>query len=280
MSDVLVVIVLCAVGVLLAVSSSRLWRDAEARADYLETVRALRWWMLPTAIGHVVCLVAIVTLLLRAAPILGVGWWMLLGGVGNVALGQTGNTGGSWQILGLVVPLWIFFLVPILAHGEEITFRYGTERNSKARILRRQMVFGLGHAVFAGVPIAAGVALIGSGLLYQLVYVTSLNRLLDRTDLVVPTPEPARRDYPPPPAGPYDPAVWEAHHVEFDRVSEGNRVQLEEWFAETKQQRDERQAQLKSIRRIAASTAAALHTTCNWLIVGFLIGWLAINAIG
>jgi hypothetical protein len=71
--------------------------------------------------------------------------------------------------------------------------------------------------------------------------------------------------------------VWEAHHAEFARVSEGNRVLLEEWFAETKQQDDERQAQIKSLRKTAASTAAALHTVSNWLIVAVLIGWLAIN---
>lgn len=278
MSDVLVVIVLCAVGMLLVMSSSRLLRDAEVRGNYLETVRALRWWMLPTAIGQVGCVLAIVMLLLQAVPILGVGWWMLLGGVGNIALGQTGHTGGWWQIVGLVVPLWIFFLVPILAHGEEMAFRYASEQDSKGRVLRRQMVFGLGHSVMAGVPIAAGVALIGSGLLYQLVYVTSLNRLLDRTNLAMRTPEPTRLDYPPAPVGPYDPAVWAAHHADFNRVSEGNRVLLEEWFAETKQQDVERQAQIKRARRAAAATAAALHAVSNWLIVGLLIGWLVISA--
>jgi hypothetical protein len=277
MTDVLVVIVLCAVGMLLASTTWRLLRDGDMRGHYLATVRAIHWWMLPTAIGHIVGVVAIMMLLLQATPILGAGWWMLLGGTGNVALGQTGHTGGSWQIFGLVVPLWIFLLVPLLAHGEEMSFRYGSERNSKGRILRRQIVFGLGHSIVAGVPIAAGVALIGSGLLYQLVYLRSLNRLLDRTELVVRTQEPARLDHPPTPAGPYDPAVWKAHHVEFASVSEGNRVLLEEWFAETKQQDDERQAQIKSLRESAASTAAALHTVSNWLIVAVLIGWLAVN---
>jgi hypothetical protein len=233
--------------------------------------------MLPTAIGHIVCVIAIMMLLLLAVPILGVGWWMLLGGAGNVALGQTGHTGGSWQITGRVVPLWIFLLVPLLAHGEEMSFRYGSERDSTSRRPRRQIVFGLGHSVVAGVPIAAGVALIGSGLLYQLVYLSSLNNLLDRTDLVVRTPEPTRLNYPPAPAGPYDPAVWETHHAEFDGVSEGNRVLLEEWFAETKQQDDERQAQVKRLRESAVATAAALHTVSNWLIVAVLIGWLTVN---
>jgi hypothetical protein len=277
MTDVLVAIVLCAVGMLLASATWRLLRDGDVRGHYLATVRAIRWWMLPTAIGHIVCVIAIVMLLLLAVPILGVGWWMVLGGIGNVALGQTGHTGGPWQIIGFVVPLWIFLLVPLLAHGEEMSFRYGSERDSKGQRLRRLMVFGLGHSVVAGVPIAAGVALIGSGLLYQLVYLTSLNRIVDRTDLVVRTPEPTRLDYPSSPAGPYDPAVWEAHHAEFTRVSEGNRVLLEEWFAETKQQDDERQAQIKSLRETAASTATAVHAVNNWLIVAVLIGWLAIN---
>jgi hypothetical protein len=277
MTDVLVVIVLSAVGMLLASATWQLLRDRHVRGHYLATVRAIRWWMLPMAIGHVVGVVAIMMLLLQVIPILGAGWWMLLGGSGNVALGQTGHTGGGWRIVGLVVPLWIFLLVPLLAYWEEMSFRYGSERGSNGRILRRQTVFGLGHSVVAGVPIAAGVALIGSGLLYQLVYLMSLNRRRERTDVVVRTSEPTRLAYPPTPQGPYDPRVWEAHHAEFDRVSQGNRVLLEEWFAETKQQNDEHQAQINGLRETAASTAAALHTVSNWLIVAVLIGWLAVN---
>lgn len=277
MTDVMVVIVMCAVAMSLAVATWRMVRDAGVRTSYLVTVRALRWWMLPTAIGHIVYLIAVVTLLLRASPILGVGWWMLLGGSGNVALGQTNHTGGPWQIIGLVVPLWIFVLIPLLAHGEEMSFRYGSEQDSKGRRLRRLMVFGLGHSVVAGVPIAAGVALIGSGLLYQLVYLASLHRLLDRTDLVVPTPQPILLEYPSRPTGPYEPAMWMAYHAEFDRVSGGNRVLRDEWRDETKQQDGERRARIDRVRGAAASTAAALHTASNWLIVAMLIGWLAVN---
>ncbi|HEX7823483.1 MAG TPA: hypothetical protein VF477_01145, partial [Mycobacterium sp.] len=62
-----------------------------------------------------------------------------------------------------------------------------------------------------------------------------------------------------------------------DRVSRRNRVLRDQWREETKQQDDEREDQIDGLRDAAASTAAALHTASNWLIIGLLIYWLAVT---
>lgn len=270
----LVVVVLGAVALMLGAASHQLMRDITARRAYFATLRALRWWMLPAAAGQIAGLVAVSVLLLSLIPFLQFGWWMLLGGSGNVALGQTGRSGEWWQLVGLLVPLWLTALLPHFAYQEEMVFRYGSEQLSRGRQLRRQMVFGLSHSLIAGVPIGAGIALIGSGLLYQCVYFRSLQRLRNRTDRVAVSEAPARLESPPRPAGPYDPAAWDAHHAACDQVAEQNRALRDRWMAETKAQSDARDAQLRNLREGAVVTAAALHTVSNALIVGLLVTWL------
>lgn len=270
MIDVLVFVVMGAILLMLGSATYRLLRDAEARGAYVSTLGAIRWWMVPAAAGHIVGVVTVIVLLIAAMPVLSSGWWMLLGGTGNIALGQTGRSGELWQLVGLIVPLWILVLAPHLAHREEMAFRYASEDDSRGERLLRLAIFGIGHSVVMGVPVAAGLALIGSGMLYQLVYLTSFNRLLTRTELVAVTTEPNRAPYPPTPEGRYDPAAWDAHHDEFNHVCEQNRVSLDEWLEEITEQAQDRQSQIDGVREIAATKAAALHAVSNWLIISLL----------
>ncbi|WFR71072.1 hypothetical protein P9209_17040 [Prescottella defluvii] len=46
------------------------------------------------------------------APFTRFGWWVALGGTGNISLGQTGKDGMGWTMLGVAVPLGLALLVP------------------------------------------------------------------------------------------------------------------------------------------------------------------------
>lgn len=232
MAGGLVTAVVVAVALSLVIAAVRLARDDSVRQEYVVTVRAVRWWMLPAAVGHIAVILAVATLLLMAVPPLRVGWWMLLGGHGNIALGQTGRDGPWWHLIAMVIPLLVLVLIPYLAHQEELTFRYGSEDDSWWERLRVQMVFGLGHSLVMGVPIAAGVAIIGSGIFYQYVYLAAWSRLHARADLVAIPPSAPRVDYPSAPEGWYDPRAWEAHQEKVRRVGEQNAQLLEDWLEE------------------------------------------------
>ncbi|WBP93208.1 hypothetical protein O6072_18395 [Mycolicibacterium neoaurum] len=274
LSDILVALVIGFVVVTLTAAFLRLSRDGDARRDYTATLRAVRWWMWPAALAHIVVLVVSIVGLVSAVPVLGFGWWQLLGGSGNIALGQTGRDGQWWNLLALCIPIALMVLVPYLAIQEEYVFRYASEDDSRWVRLRRQALFGIGHAVVMGVPVAAGFVLIGSGLLYELLYFRSLNQRLARTELVSLTTLPVQHEYPTRPTGPYDPAAWDAHHAEVDRVIEENQRLRELWRQELEEQGEQRAAQVDELRAAACANAAAFHCCTNWLIIGALIAWL------
>lgn len=274
MTDVVVAVVVGLVIGVLAIGAVRLGRDADARTDYVATLRAIRWWMWPAAVVHIACIVGVVVFLLQTFPSLRLGWWMMLGGSGNIALGQTGRAGAWWNVVALAIPVSVCALVPYLAHQEEIAFRYGSELDSRWAVLRRQSVFGIGHSIVMGVPIAAGLTLIGSGVLYDAIYTRALSRYLSETDLVPITPEPHRLDYPPYPQGPYDPAVWEARYIEFTRINSENNRLRKEWTEQLTREGAEREEQIDELRRSACATAAAFHSCTNWIVIGVLMAFL------
>lgn len=274
MLDVLVAVVVSFVVVSLVAGFVRLARDDDARRDYTATLRAIRWWMWPAALLHIVILAVIMVGLVTAVSPLGFGWWQLLGGSGNIALGQTGRDGEWWHLLALSIPIVLAVLVPYLAIQEEFAFRYGSEDDSRLVRLRRQAAFGIAHPVIMGVPVAAGFVLVGSGLLYEFIYFRSLARRLARTELVSLTTSPVQHDYPPRPTGPYDAAAWDAHHVAFERVIEENQRLRAEWREQLEEQGEQRAAQIAELRTATCADAAALHCCTNWLIIGALIAWL------
>lgn len=271
MLDIIVIVVMCAIGLMLGLTTYQVIRYRDIRRGYAATLRAMRWWMVPAAICHIAVLATVIVILLQAIPPLRFGWWMALGGSGNIALGQTGRPGAWWNTVAVGVPLRLLLLLPVFADREEIVYRYGSEEDSRGVRLRRQAVFGLGHALFMGVPIAAGVALIGSGVLYQMVYLRSFKRQLAGTDLATPPVSPVRKEYPSRPAGPYDPAAWRKHHIAVESVGEENRRLLDAWFDTVKEQNGIREDQIDDIRERAATVAAALHTVTNGIIVATLI---------
>lgn len=274
MSDVLAALVIGLVVVTLTAAIFRLVRDGDARRDYTAPLRAVRWWMWPAALLHIIALVVTVVGLVSTVPVLGFGWWQLLGGSGNIALGQTGRDGEWWRFLAHCVPIVLMLLVPYLAMKEEYAFRYASEDDSRWVRLRRQAVFGIGHAVVMGVPIAAGFVLIGSGLVYEFIYFRSLAGRLARTELVSLTAALVQHEYPAAPAGPYDPAAWDVHHAEVGRVIEENQRLREVWRHELEEKGEQRATQVGELRTAACADSAAFHCCTNWLIIGVLIAWL------
>ncbi|MDT0223941.1 hypothetical protein [Gordonia sp. AC31] len=147
-------------------------RDSRLRADYIAVIRAIRWWMIPAALAQLAT-VALVMILLLKIPVLQYGWWNLLGGQGNAALGQTGYSGSLWTAVSVALPVMLFLALPALALGEEELFRRHTEDDSHVRRAARQVGFGLMHLI-VGVPLAAGLALTISGFYFMAVYLHAI----------------------------------------------------------------------------------------------------------
>src|ERR1700761_4366988 len=100
----------------------------QSRHTYVITLRAARWWMVPAAFANVSVVVVVGLGIARLAPWSWVGWWQLLGGTGSkVWLGQSGQTGFWWRMAALGIPLCLLSVLPILAYGEEMIFRQGSE---------------------------------------------------------------------------------------------------------------------------------------------------------
>ena len=110
-------------------------------------------------------------LLLEPESLLRWGWWGMLGGSGNVLLGQTANAHGSSTRL--IVPIIILILLVLslseAAFSEEMIFRSGDEHRPFSERLKRSIVFGLEHIVM-GIPIGAALVLSIGGLSFSGAY--------------------------------------------------------------------------------------------------------------
>jgi hypothetical protein len=148
----------------------RLITSKALHADYLATLRAVRWWMVPAGVLNLAVVLGMYAGLTWLAPWMTFGWYKFAGVNGNVWAGQTGNSGLGWQIAALGIPLVLLAVVPLLAHQEEVTFREGSEKKTIPARIRRQLWFGLCHCVFAAVPIGIGLALSLSGFYFERVY--------------------------------------------------------------------------------------------------------------
>ncbi len=133
--------------------------------------RRFRIRMFLECLGTVTLTFAAVTILWRI-PGLNHGWTNLIFGAGgNMLIRPVMEGSKSANILiRSMVPLFfiaLMFVLPFLAKSEEESFRQGyTDWGS---IAKQSVKFGLVHCL-VGVPLAAGIALIISGLFYGLKY--------------------------------------------------------------------------------------------------------------
>lgn len=164
------------VAIMAGQSALRTWtRD---RADTRRTLAAIRWWHLLAALATFGAVVALFLVLVQV-PGLDIGWWMLLGGTGNLLLGQTRYDGTGWRLAALAVPLAFAVAVPREALGEENAFRRGCEDWSWPKRALGCVLFGLGHCIM-GIPIAAGLALSLAGAAYMGLYLRAHRRAAAR----------------------------------------------------------------------------------------------------
>ena len=131
-------------------------RDKGRFAKSLKIIRSIRPWMVVANIPIIALVLGAVALLCQI-PFMQWSWMSLIGGSGNSTL--VGLQYGWWFALPFAVLLVL--ALPLLAELEEQIFREGTR--NWAHGVARSTVFGLIHIV-AGVPLAAGFALIIGGL--------------------------------------------------------------------------------------------------------------------
>jgi hypothetical protein len=158
--DLLTVAVLAVVGVRLFEAART---SVGAHRKTLGVVQGLRWRHFARAIPVVVVIVSTAWALIQL-PVLSFGWWSMIGGAGNPAVGVTER---DYGIVSVVVPLFFIGLLivamPLLVAREEWVFRRGAEQRGTAGNVGRSIVFGLAHAVI-GIPIGAALALSIGGL--------------------------------------------------------------------------------------------------------------------
>jgi hypothetical protein len=283
MTKIIAAIVLALVVATLFTELVRVIRRTDIREDYARTIRSMRWWMLPAALGQLIVVGAVYFTIINLVPVLSWGWWRLVGGSGNILLGQTGQTGIGWKVIGLLLPVVALLAVPSLAHGEEMIFRYRAEEQSPARRLKKQFLFGLWHFQ-AGVPVAACLALTTSGLYFLLVYLRACRRIDSMIPAVEEVPGPERLPYPKLPAMTgYDPEAWAAHDRERDRVSAENDRLFQQWSDElhgrVRAQVEATYERIQQIRMAATAKAAAAHAVSNWVVITVFIAWLIAGAV-
>jgi hypothetical protein len=136
-------------------------------------IRLRHLWPVPIVLG----LVVTASVLLLQVPGLDWGWWTVLGGEGNPALGSTSQTDGTvfeWLLpsvfLALLIPA-----VPLLALREEQVFRLGAETWSWPKRVLLCVVFGMAHAAI-GIPIGVALALSFGGAYFMAVYLRAIRR--------------------------------------------------------------------------------------------------------
>lgn len=111
-------------------------------------------------------------LVIRNIPYFNYGWMdLFLKGGGNLLIAPVMEASDASSIWIKIVPFGFLSLLlialPYLAHYEEKEFRKG--RVAWSDITKKSIEFGLVHCI-VGIPLAAGVALIGTGFFYAWTY--------------------------------------------------------------------------------------------------------------
>lgn len=141
--------------------------------------------MLIETLAALVILFVAVAFLLRV-PGFNYGWMHLFaergGNVFVTPLGTGMKSDIGWvRLLPVLFIGALIFVMPFIVHMEEKIFRHHVV--AWPRIIRRSLVFGPIHCI-AGVPIAAGIALIISGLFYGYQYRRSFYRSVGQLGFV------------------------------------------------------------------------------------------------
>lgn len=158
----------------LAKSARHAWTNG--RRETLETLRGVRWWMFPLVLLAIPATVT-VYLLLAQVPGLAHGWLSLVGGgSGSLMAGGGAGLGPFHAALSVAIVGLLFLAIPREAREEENLFRAGNHQRHWWRRLARAVVFGLVH-LGMGIPVAAGLALILAGLLYDGTYESTFRRV-------------------------------------------------------------------------------------------------------
>ncbi|WP_156765442.1 hypothetical protein [Mycobacterium sp. 1245852.3] len=252
-------------------------RHERVRQEYRQTVLAIRWWMLPAAIVQLTVVIAVYVALVNVFPLLGWGWWRMLGNSGNVGLAQTGQSGWIWAVVGVAVPIVVAALVPWVAHAEELAFRYRAEQQGIRRKVTRQVVFGLTH-FWAGIPIGACLALTISGLYFLMVYLRAIATLGPEVEAARQMPQYERL---PSPAltDNEDPNAWTELRRERERVRTENERRRNEWADSLADQISASRDRVDQVRRRAVAKSAAAHAVSNWVVIVLLVVFLALRAL-
>ena len=154
------------------------------RLDFAWDVwKRFRFLMLLEVLVVMSLTIAIIVVLWVYVPFLNWGWLSIfVAGGGNALISPvmdvaTADEGSSNNFLVWLVPLFFLVLVvalPFLAHSEEKSFRKG--KHYRGEIVWSSVTFGLMH-LLVGIPICAGIGLIGVGFFYAYKYKRAYNRL-------------------------------------------------------------------------------------------------------
>ncbi|WP_156685599.1 hypothetical protein [Mycobacterium sp. Marseille-P9652] len=269
MLTMVAVIVVGLMAWVLAMNAAALWRHAELRQDYRQTVRAIRWWMFLLAPAVLFVVVAVSAALIYFLPSMAIGWWRLLGGQGNIVLGRTHNAGIGWHLMAIVLPVGFGILVPQLAADEEFKYRLGSEDENLPQRLLRQFLFGMRHLLM-GIPIAAGLALTFGGLYYMAVYLRAVRRLSPEIEAAMQPPRFERLPYPRMAGTARSREDWEAHDREWERVHAENSRLFDEWANSLEDFPEAAAERVARLKRRAVFEAAAAHAVFNWTLLGIL----------
>lgn len=166
---------------------ARSLRPALRNPRYRVILAGLRARHFGRALGLLIVTGFIATALIEHVPLMGIGWFGLLGGSGNVVVAQPDAPGHAMRV-SLVLPFALICLAcliaPIAAFREERIFRRGTERQSPARRWWRQLSFGLTHLLM-GIPVGAALAIGVTGGGFMRVYRRCYARRASRLDAVL-----------------------------------------------------------------------------------------------
>jgi len=168
------IVVLALVGCILSISAYKTLFVARDRGQVLAVIKAWQWRYLPGTIATLFGVGIVCEVLSDYLPWTNWGWWHLLGGIGNPAIGEI-DLGSSPTGLAVSAALAVTF--PLVfgvaaireARAEEVSFRKGNQRLSRRRRLIRAFMFGMVHIII-GIPIYACCALMVPGLWLDYVY--------------------------------------------------------------------------------------------------------------